>query len=290
MKRATDSLGINIWPDGPALLPFPSAGAAHVWRVWLPPLRSHAARWRTSLTTDENARADRFHFDRDRETWLITRGILRTLLGRYLDLPASTLELTCNASGKPALHPRFLTRDLRFNVSHSNQCSLLAFASGIDIGVDVECNQGHRDLELARALRSCQRTISPPSGASLPISDIRPFSPRGRARKPSSKRWGLVCLSHPNSWRSLSRLKMSPRFDAPPTFSRRSPAGRCIRSMQPNSTPPPWPHALPKFTCIFGIIWSPCRLLRLYPLDLELPSTLHPDPKSSCIIVDNLGI
>lgn len=147
MKPETDSLAFRVLESGPAWPMFPATGAAHVWRVCLQPFRRHAANWRILLSPEENSRADRFHFDRDRETWLITRGILRTLLGRYLDLPASSLKFTTNATGKPALHSSFLSRDLRFNVSHSGQCSLLAFASGIDIGVDIECHQAHRNIE-----------------------------------------------------------------------------------------------------------------------------------------------
>ena len=147
MKPETDSPAFRAWESGPGRPPYPATGQVHVWRVCLSSFRLSAALWRRILSPEENDRADRFHFDRDRETWLITRGILRTLLGCYLDLPASNLELTANASGKPALHSRFLSRDFRFNVSHSGQCSLLAFASGIDIGVDVECHQARCHVE-----------------------------------------------------------------------------------------------------------------------------------------------
>lgn len=155
MTAQNDSLGFRVWPEGPLYPMYPCAGEVHVWRVRLKPFRAHAERWRTLLSADENARADRFHFQRDRETWLITRGVLRTLLGRYLGLPGSTLEFVYNPSGKPALHSRFLSRDLSLNVSHSGDCSLLAFASGLDVGVDIECWKALRDIDqLSRSIFS----------------------------------------------------------------------------------------------------------------------------------------
>lgn len=147
MQRETAPHNFGNWPNAPASPSFPFAETIHVWRVWLAPLRDDAVRWRTVLCAEENARADRFHFNRDRETWLITRGILRTLLGQYLALSADRIEFHCNTAGKPALRPGLVECDLRFNVSHSGQYSLLAFAAGFDIGVDIECNEGHSGLE-----------------------------------------------------------------------------------------------------------------------------------------------
>jgi 4'-phosphopantetheinyl transferase len=135
------------WCSPPDDLRLPAAGEVHVWRVGLEPLRAAAERWRTILSPVESERADRFHFARDRETWLITRGMLRHLLGRYLNRAPSTVEFVYSATGKPRLDLRNNSGEFQFNVSHSGQCSLLAFALGFEVGIDVEYCEAGRDLE-----------------------------------------------------------------------------------------------------------------------------------------------
>jgi 4'-phosphopantetheinyl transferase len=99
---------------------------------------SSAERWRIVLCDDERAQASRFVFEKDRRAYTITRGILRTLLGRYLNAPAAGVTITANPFGKPGL-PDHQNRDrLTFNVSHSSDYALLAFAVGARLGVDIE--------------------------------------------------------------------------------------------------------------------------------------------------------
>lgn len=64
-----------------------------------------------------------------------TRAATCTVLGRYLGLAASQVELTSNEHGKPELA---IPSALRFNVSHSGDLLVLALARGIEVGVDVE--------------------------------------------------------------------------------------------------------------------------------------------------------
>lgn len=94
--------------------------------------------WRGVLCDDERAHADRFVFEKDRSAYTITRGILRTLLGRYLHAPPAALTFTTNPFGKPDLPAGEHSRRLTFNVSHSGDYALLAFAAGVPLGVDIE--------------------------------------------------------------------------------------------------------------------------------------------------------
>lgn len=136
------------WRSPPAdLAPGLALGGSdvHVWRVRLvQPPAVIAARLGT-LGEDERARAARFHFDRDRNAYIIARGTLRALAGRYLDLPPEALGFGYGAKGKP-----YLTAPpgdaLRFNVSHSGELALIAFARGREIGVDIEHRRPVSDL------------------------------------------------------------------------------------------------------------------------------------------------
>ena len=121
----------------------------HVWRLPLALRREALAALARTLDAEERARAARFHFDRDRTAYTATRGALRTLAGSYLGRRPEELELGYHAKGKPFLAAP--GAPLRFNVSHSGELALLAFAQGRELGVDVERRRDMRDLlSLAR--------------------------------------------------------------------------------------------------------------------------------------------
>jgi 4'-phosphopantetheinyl transferase len=110
----------------------------HVWRASLDFGGNLLRQMETSLAPDELARANRFHFQRDRNSFVATRGVLRDLLGRYLDRSPAELEFDYSPRGKPCLRATPLGRSVPFNVSHSHGLALLAFAPGRHVGVDVE--------------------------------------------------------------------------------------------------------------------------------------------------------
>jgi 4'-phosphopantetheinyl transferase len=110
--------------------------------------RIHAARLHLSadaeerslpeLPTSELTRADSFAFELDRRRFVITRAGLRRFLSHYLGVPASLVELTCHGEGKPTLAEQFAVSGLRFNVSHTADIVVYAFAWDREIGIDVE--------------------------------------------------------------------------------------------------------------------------------------------------------
>ncbi|MEO5573861.1 MAG: 4'-phosphopantetheinyl transferase superfamily protein [Gammaproteobacteria bacterium] len=90
------------------------------------------------LVDDEIIRAGKFHLSRDRENFIAARGVLRMLLGRYLNTDPRALRFCYNAYGKPALASEFCSSDLRFNISHSNDIAVYAISTGRDLGIDIE--------------------------------------------------------------------------------------------------------------------------------------------------------
>lgn len=140
-------------PAGAAAAPALDEGAVHVWRLPLAPPPDQLAALARPLAADERARAARFHFERDRTAYTATRGALRTLAGAYLGHPPEALELGYGEKGKPYLAaPPPGGEALRFNVSHSGELGLLAFARGRELGVDVERRRELDDLlSLARS-------------------------------------------------------------------------------------------------------------------------------------------
>jgi 4'-phosphopantetheinyl transferase len=122
----------NHLPD-----PFPtlSAPEVHLWRA---NLNDHAAgSLRPLLAADEISRADRFHFDKDRNHYIVARGLLRRLLGSYLNTPAAELSFSYAEKGKP-----FLAKGrygaINFNLAHSHGLAVYAFSIERELGVDLE--------------------------------------------------------------------------------------------------------------------------------------------------------
>jgi 4'-phosphopantetheinyl transferase len=90
------------------------------------------------LTANEQRRAERFYFQKDRDRFIVTRGLLRTILSRYLDIEPYQVRFCYNHYGKPALARQSGADMLRFNVSHSQAMGLYVVARGREVGVDVE--------------------------------------------------------------------------------------------------------------------------------------------------------
>jgi 4'-phosphopantetheinyl transferase len=92
-----------------------------------------------TLSRDEAERGDRFHFARDRDRFLASRGILRNVLSRYLQCSPREIRFAYQISGKPQIaYPASVTKDLRFNLSHSADAAVYAISCGRDVGVDIE--------------------------------------------------------------------------------------------------------------------------------------------------------
>ncbi|HEV2150490.1 MAG TPA: 4'-phosphopantetheinyl transferase superfamily protein [Longimicrobiaceae bacterium] len=113
-------------------------GEVHVWSAPLDPPGEAVRRYGALLAPDERARAGRFHFERDRRRFTVARGVLRSMLGRYLGLDPRRVEFRYESHGKPALAGEPAAGGLRFNVSHSGEMALYAVAAGRELGVDVE--------------------------------------------------------------------------------------------------------------------------------------------------------
>ena len=90
------------------------------------------------LAPDEQARAERFIFHKDRTHFVVARGLLRVLLGRYLQRHPQHLHFCYGPHGKPELAPDMGDDTLCFNVSHAHGLALYAVTRQRDLGVDVE--------------------------------------------------------------------------------------------------------------------------------------------------------
>ena len=110
----------------------------HVWHASLDRADEVICELEPLLAPEEKARADRFHFVRDRNRFVVARGRLRELLGAYLRQAPASLEFTYAQHGKPSLAGDNLTSGLSFNLSHSGDMVVYAIARERNLGIDVE--------------------------------------------------------------------------------------------------------------------------------------------------------
>jgi 4'-phosphopantetheinyl transferase len=116
----------------------PEPDTVHVWAFSLEGPLELVERCRTSLSAQEQQRADRFVFARDRVRYTIAHAVLRHLLSRYCGERPQSLRFSAGAAGKPALETSEGEPPLRFNLTHSEDRALLAVSRSRELGVDLE--------------------------------------------------------------------------------------------------------------------------------------------------------
>ena len=93
---------IRLYWRRPGAMPDLERNEVHLWAVDLTRPLPHLQKLRQLLTEDERARADKFHFDQDREFYICARGVLRLLISRYQQTPPEGVSFVYGEQGKPA--------------------------------------------------------------------------------------------------------------------------------------------------------------------------------------------
>ncbi|MBW4554003.1 MAG: 4'-phosphopantetheinyl transferase superfamily protein [Aphanocapsa sp. GSE-SYN-MK-11-07L] len=135
-----------VWNIPCSPLPLPD-DEVHVWWASLETTALLEKTLAQTLSADEQARAAKFHFDKDRKHFVVARGLLRMLLGQYLGIKANQIEFSYGSQGKPALAPCDREPTLSFNLSHSQDHVLYAFTQNRQIGIDLEYIRRLPDIE-----------------------------------------------------------------------------------------------------------------------------------------------
>jgi len=116
----------------------PPLSGIHVWRTALDLPVNQVATLFDSLSADEQERASRFHFEKDKYRFITARATLREILSGYLKSPPGEIHFEYTAFGKPFLREQETGTGIRFNLSHAGGQALYAITAGRDTGIDLE--------------------------------------------------------------------------------------------------------------------------------------------------------
>ncbi len=126
------------WDEGSGeTIPSPlDPHTVHVYSGVLNPHSPYVDLLRNVLSENERQRAARFHFEKNRNEYILTRGALRGFLGRYLRIPPEEIRFAYTSHDKPFLADA--SQKISFNISHTDGLVAFAFTLEHAIGVDVE--------------------------------------------------------------------------------------------------------------------------------------------------------
>jgi 4'-phosphopantetheinyl transferase len=118
----------------------------HIWQTNLKTLSIYSKDILNTLSPDEIKRADNLRFTRDREHFIVRRYLLRLILSKYCNCQPREIMFRYNSFKKPFICiPEF--KEIKFNMSYSNDLMLVGLSRQKDIGIDIEKVREMRDLE-----------------------------------------------------------------------------------------------------------------------------------------------
>ena len=110
----------------------------HVWRASIDISPGQRDGFAQTLSQDEQARAERFLFQKDRDRFIASHGLLRLILGSYMMTGPEELVFCYDQRGKPSLPIDGNALRLSFNMAHSHDLALIAVSIDQEIGIDLE--------------------------------------------------------------------------------------------------------------------------------------------------------
>lgn len=93
------------------------------------------ARLQKLLQQDEHTRASRYHQQKDHDRFIISRGLLRIIAGKFISLPPSEIIFVKGENKKPFI--KNSDQPVFYNVAHAGDFILISIGEN-ETGVDVE--------------------------------------------------------------------------------------------------------------------------------------------------------
>jgi len=115
-----------------------SSNDVHLWLAKLDQSEECVEKLSQILSKEEQRKSERFHYEKDRNNFIVTHGVLRKILSRYLGIEPNRLQFGYHSHGKPFVFGKSNSEEICFNISHSRNLSLYALVRSRQLGVDLE--------------------------------------------------------------------------------------------------------------------------------------------------------
>ncbi|BAU54964.1 4'-phosphopantetheinyl transferase family protein [Mucilaginibacter gotjawali] len=132
IKVSNSFLSQVKWDDSSGCA-FSINNQADIWRINIHSNSSSIQNLSTLLTRDEQVKAGRFLHKHDSDRYIISRGALKLIMGRYLNRKPALIEIETGENKKPYIKDS----PLFYNLSHSGDWIILAVSDAL-IGIDTE--------------------------------------------------------------------------------------------------------------------------------------------------------
>ena len=108
-------------------------------------------RYHALLSIQEKDKYNKLKNPKVKNQYLLTRGLVRTILPHYLEVKPQEISFSYNEHGKPELVINQNQPNIRFNISHTEGLISLAVTLENDIGIDVEdTTRKNTTIDIAR--------------------------------------------------------------------------------------------------------------------------------------------
>ena len=116
-----------------------SLPTVHVWKISLPnSVDTIDETQQLILDESEQQRASKFYFEKDRAAYIQSHIAMRRILSLYLKIEPNQIKYELSPMGKPRCPSDLNPSQITFNLSHTKGMALVAIASKLEVGVDLE--------------------------------------------------------------------------------------------------------------------------------------------------------
>ncbi len=119
----------------------------HIWTAILDQPEAIIDGYYSILPDNEQKMVDKYRTGMIRKRQIISKGLVRLLISRYMNLNPNEIKFYYNEFGKPFVSPDSDRDNIFFNLSHSDNIAVFIFSKKRKIGIDVEKIKELADME-----------------------------------------------------------------------------------------------------------------------------------------------
>ncbi|MCL6571521.1 MAG: 4'-phosphopantetheinyl transferase superfamily protein, partial [Bacillus sp. (in: Bacteria)] len=110
----------------------------HVWQCFTSEASKVISSLYPHLSPEEKTKANRFRFSHDQNRYVVAHGLLRIILGAYVEREPAELIIERTNTGKPYLVTPEEVNTIQFNMTHSEDIVCYIISKVSEVGIDIE--------------------------------------------------------------------------------------------------------------------------------------------------------